>query len=78
MADRIGVISKGALILVDEKAALMKKLGKKQLTLNLAVPLEPSLRSLPLGAWSLNPPAPSSNIPSAQPRVPASTNCCAE
>jgi ABC-2 type transport system ATP-binding protein len=39
MADRIGVINKGALILVDEKSALMKKLGKKQLTLSLATPL---------------------------------------
>ncbi len=35
MADRIGVISKGELILVEEKAVLMKKLGRKQLTLNL-------------------------------------------
>ena len=33
MADRIGVINKGELIVVEEKAALMKKLGKKQLTL---------------------------------------------
>jgi ABC-2 type transport system ATP-binding protein len=51
MADRIGVISKGALILVDEKTALMKKLGKKQLTLSLAVPLE----TVPaeLAAWHL-------------------------
>ena len=39
MADRIGVISKGQLILVEEKAALMRKLGKKQLTLNLNEPL---------------------------------------
>ena len=39
MADRIGVISKGQLILVEEKTALMKKLGKKQLTLNLQEPL---------------------------------------
>ena len=35
MADRIGVISKGELILVEEKATLMKKLGKKQLTIEL-------------------------------------------
>lgn len=35
MADRVGVISKGELVLVDEKAALMRKLGKKQLTLHL-------------------------------------------
>ncbi len=39
MADRIGVISKGEIILVDEKAELMRKLGKKQLTLQLAQPL---------------------------------------
>ena len=40
MADRIGVIRKGELILTEDKAALMKKLGKKQLTLQLQEPLE--------------------------------------
>jgi ABC-2 type transport system ATP-binding protein len=40
MADRVGVILKGELILVEEKTALMKKLGKKTLTLNLQDPLE--------------------------------------
>ena len=39
MADRIGVIAKGALILVEDKAVLMTKLGGKQLTLQLAAPL---------------------------------------
>src|ERR1700689_5469655 len=39
MAARIGVISKGNLILVEEKTALMKKLGKKQLTLYLREPM---------------------------------------
>src|SRR5262245_17428213 len=39
MADRIGVISKGRLIVVEEKAVLMKKLGKRQLTLQLQQPL---------------------------------------
>ncbi len=39
MADRIGVVSKGELIVVEEKAALMTKLGKKQLILSLAEPL---------------------------------------
>ena len=39
MADRIGVINGGELILVEEKARLMKKLGKKQLTLHLREPL---------------------------------------
>ena len=51
MADRIGVVSHGRLILVEEKARLMKKLGKKQLTLNLAEPMT----ELPpeLGEWDL-------------------------
>ncbi|HUP90965.1 MAG TPA: ABC transporter ATP-binding protein [Solimonas sp.] len=39
MADRIGVISQGALIVVEEKSVLMEKLGKKQLTLHLKTPL---------------------------------------
>jgi ABC-2 type transport system ATP-binding protein len=51
MADRIGVIHKGELILVEEKTALMRKLGKKQLTLHLQSPLAaipPELAGLPL------------------------------
>jgi ABC-2 type transport system ATP-binding protein len=39
MADRIGVIDKGRLVVVEEKAKLMKKLGKKQLTVHLPVAL---------------------------------------
>jgi len=39
MADRIGVINKGEIILVEEKAALMEKLGKKELILQLQAPL---------------------------------------
>jgi ABC-2 type transport system ATP-binding protein len=39
MADRIGVIHKGELILVEDKIELMRKLGKKQLTLHLQKPL---------------------------------------
>jgi ABC-2 type transport system ATP-binding protein len=39
MADRVGVINKGSLILVEAKDALMKKLGRKQLTLHLQEPL---------------------------------------
>jgi ABC-2 type transport system ATP-binding protein len=51
MADRVGVISKGALIVVEDKTELMKKLGKKRLTLNL---LEP-MAAVPaeLAAWRL-------------------------
>ncbi len=51
MADRIGVISKGELIVVEDKAVLMRKLGKKQLTLSLQTPLErvpDALAGLPL------------------------------
>ncbi|WP_420849848.1 ABC transporter ATP-binding protein [Phenylobacterium kunshanense] len=39
MADRIGVISRGELILVEDKDVLMRKLGRKQLTLHLQEPL---------------------------------------
>ena len=39
IADRIGVIKNGQIILVEEKSALMEKLGKKQLTLDLKEPL---------------------------------------
>ncbi|GJM02175.1 MAG: ABC transporter ATP-binding protein [Rhodomicrobium sp.] len=39
MADRVGVISKGEVILVEEKSVLMKKLGKKQVILDLIEPL---------------------------------------
>jgi ABC-2 type transport system ATP-binding protein len=51
MAERVGVINKGELILVEEKARLMKKLGQKQLTLHLREPLQ----AIPpaLGAWAL-------------------------
>jgi ABC-2 type transport system ATP-binding protein len=40
MADRIGVINKGEIVLVEEKAELMRKLGKKQLILHLQKKLE--------------------------------------
>lgn len=40
MADRIGVINKGEIILVEDKKALMEKLGRKQLTLYLQEPLK--------------------------------------
>jgi len=40
MADRVGVINKGEIILVEEKKALMRKLGKKEITLELAKTLD--------------------------------------
>jgi ABC-2 type transport system ATP-binding protein len=51
MADRVGVISKGKLILVEEKDELIKKLGRKTLTLNLAEPLE--VVPAELAQWNL-------------------------
>src|ERR1700761_7784081 len=51
MADRIGVINKGHLMLVEDKTELMKKLGKKQLTLHL----QAALARIPaeLQSWAL-------------------------
>jgi len=51
MADRIGVIDKGALVVVDEKAALMRSLGVKRLTVRLARPL--AAVPAELSAWQL-------------------------
>ncbi len=51
MADRIGVIHKGELVVVEEKTRLMKQLGKKRLTLHLAEPLAAVPREL--AAWPL-------------------------
>jgi ABC-2 type transport system ATP-binding protein len=51
MADRIGVINKGEIILVEEKTKLMRKLGKRQLTLSLAEPL--SAIPAALSGWPL-------------------------
>jgi ABC-2 type transport system ATP-binding protein len=51
MADRIGIINRGELVLVEDKAALIRKLGSKRLVLELAVPLAavpPGLDGLPL------------------------------
>jgi len=55
IADRVGVINGGRLLLVEEKAALMKKLGRKQLILDLAEPLAAlpaglAIRGLSIGA----------------------------
>lgn len=51
MADRIGVINRGEIILVEDKVELMRKLGKKQMTLQLAA----RLAAIPpaLAGWNL-------------------------
>jgi ABC-2 type transport system ATP-binding protein len=46
MADRIGIIDKGEIVLVEDKVALMEKLGKKQLVLTLRRPLDALPRDL--------------------------------
>jgi ABC-2 type transport system ATP-binding protein len=51
MADRIGVINNGGIVLVEEKHALMKKLGKRQLTIHLQQPL--ALIPAELAPWRL-------------------------
>ncbi|MET4677240.1 ABC transporter ATP-binding protein [Luteibacter sp. ME-Dv--P-043b] len=51
MADRIGVINRGEIVIVEEKQTLMRKMGKKQLTLSLQTPLDAvpdGLREWPL------------------------------
>jgi ABC-2 type transport system ATP-binding protein len=54
MADRIGIIRNGELILVDRKDALMNKLGKKELTLQLTKPLTSIPSSLSVPGLSLS------------------------
>ena len=51
MADRIGVVRQGELIVVEDKTVLMRKLGKKQLTLTLQHPMERVPESL--ARWPL-------------------------
>ena len=54
MADRIGIITKGELQLVDTTASLMKKLGKKQLILQLTTPLNELPGSLAIEGLTLS------------------------
>ena len=68
MADRIGVISGGEIILVEDKAELMRKLGRKQLTLQLQAPLAGCRRSSHATAWS-SPGAASSSPTRTTPRA---------
>jgi ABC-2 type transport system ATP-binding protein len=52
MADRVGVIRRGEIIVVDETASLMKKLGRKHLSLHLEEPMDELPRAL--DDWSLS------------------------
>ncbi|UCI08114.1 ABC transporter ATP-binding protein [Mesorhizobium sp. B1-1-8] len=55
MADRVGVINRGEIILVEGKAELMRKLGRKQLTLELRAPLNTLPDGLSRYALELSP-----------------------
>ena len=55
MADRVGVINNGEIILVEDKAELMHKLGKKQLMLHLQEPLQTIPPALSAHRLSLSP-----------------------
>ncbi|WIX31822.1 ABC transporter ATP-binding protein [Salinicola sp. JS01] len=79
MADRIGVINRGEIVLVREKQALMRQLGSKQLTLQLQQPLAsvpPALAHYPLSldeAGSVLVYTYDASDPNAQGQVPIST-----
>jgi ABC-2 type transport system ATP-binding protein len=55
MADRIGVINRGEIVIVEDKQTLMRKLGKKQLTLSLQTPLAAIPEGLHEWPLELNP-----------------------
>ena len=78
MADRVGVISNGELILVEEKNELMRKLGKKQLALHLQKPLDGHSGLARCAMTSRSPTtATSSSIPTTRrASAPASPRCC--
>ncbi len=77
MADRVGVINKGEIILVEDKAALMRKLGSKQLTLHLQKKLDAVPAALAVHRLSLPPTATSwSTATTPRASAPASPRCC--
>ena len=78
MADRIGIINKGELTLVEEKATLMQKLGKRQLTLQLQEPMAAIPAELAGWRLTLKGGGTSWSTPST-PRTstPTSRRCCA-
>ncbi len=78
MADRVGVINKGELILVEEKNALMQKLGRKVLHLQLTEPLDRRARlRWPNGSRGSATTATCSPMNSTpRPSAPASRRCC--
>ena len=77
MADRVGVINKGRLILVEEKTSLMARLGQTRLTIDLQTPLLPFRPRSPAGrSNSARTTRRSSTPTSRMPRTAASPPCC--
>ena len=66
MADRVGVINKGEIVLVEEKAELMRKLGRKQLTLQLQSRFRRSRRRSPATISNSPTAAPGSSTPTTR------------
>ena len=80
MADRVGVIRKGELILVEDKHTLMRKLGTRQLTLHLLEPMTEVPATLRGWSLTLAPGAPNCSTTSTIPAASrwASRRCCGE
>ena len=80
MADRIAVINGGRILLVEEKATLMRRMGRKHMTIELQCPVEthPRRRSPPTSLARVNGGAGASSTPTTPRRsAPASPRCCA-
>lgn len=76
MADRIGVIRKGEIILVEEKHALMAKLGKRQLALTLKAPLPGIPTALDASSWTCPTTGTSWSTPTTTRAAGKSPGCC--
>jgi ABC-2 type transport system ATP-binding protein len=76
MADRIGIIQHGELVLVEDKAELMRKLGKKQLTLTLQEKLDTLPELLKPYALELAPTARASSTPMTRRANEAASAAC--
>ena len=76
MADRVGVIDKGRILIVEDKATLMRKLGKRRLTLHLMKPL--AALPEPLAGWPIELSDEGRRLDyvfDAGPNIPASPRC---
>ena len=84
IADRIGVIAGGEILLVEDKTKLMARMGKKELEVQLSEPLAEIPASLVMGALRLSadgtamtPVVSGRGLPSCCPKLPPPDWCCA-